>query len=457
MPAVQVNAQSKLVPVSSSKLTGIELPAETKQDNRVLSTASARTLLQMEAEENAMKAGDQVEVFSMPLATGNQIIDKVKTAAQNAGWEVRPFTKDVTYSLLVRQQRTVLMYLESLKKETALYLLELTSPAPATQNSSTTEVIVQSKPAEQQKTETATQPPVVVPVAASKQEENKTTTTTTAPSTSTATSTGDNTFTYSTINFDDGWTSTIVADGINVAKGAVQVLLYYQVEINDEIRNTNLLMRDYFWNLLVVPNYTIKAAFPFEESISYFKVHFTEAEAIDRSGKPVYLAMSVLVENGIARPVLAICPDKNSYYQLFPEPKALGNMVGYNRFAVGPKDVVGNWSANSSAGVSLYNVYTGSYAGMNYASSTDSFTFNGDGTYSSKHAGASSVYGNTTVYQQEYKGKLTVTNWEMSLTNRWKGATDDFHIWFEVVRGGRILHLQNKTASGIQYHLVKVN
>ncbi|MEY4930913.1 MAG: hypothetical protein RI909_1637, partial [Bacteroidota bacterium] len=69
---------------------------------------------------------------------------------------------------------------------------------------------------------------------------------------------------------------------------------------------------------------------------------------------------------------------------------------------------------------------------------------------------ASSVYGTTTVYTQDYKGKITLTNWDMSLTNRFKDATENFHIWFEVVRDGRILHLQSKTASAIQYNLVKV-
>ncbi len=451
---VQGYSQNKLVPISRSQLTGIELPADTKQDNRILSTAAAKTLLQMKAEEGGLTVGDQVEVFTMPPTTGNQTVEMIKAAAQKAGWEIRPFTNEVTYSLLVNKQRTVLMYLESLKKETALYFLVVTSPAPATvsNNASTTEVIVQSKQTDvQTKTEAQTQ--VVVPAAASKQQENKIATTTTTSSTATTDNSG---FTYSTINFDDGWTSTIEADWVKVAKGNIQVLLYFPIQITDEIRASNLEMRDYFWNSLIVPNYTIKTAYPLNESLTYFKVHFTEGEATDKSGRPVYLALTVLVNSGIATPVLAIAPDKNTYYQHFPEPKNLGGMTGYNRFAVGSKDVVGNWSANSSAGVSLYNSYTGNYAGMNYASSTDSFTFNGDGTYSSKHTGASSVYGNNTVYQQEYKGKLTMTNWDMSLTNRWKDATENFNIWFEVVRGGRILHLQNKTASGIQYNLVKV-
>ncbi len=444
---VYVSGQSKLVSVSKSQLTGIELPAGAKQDNRILSTAGAKTLLQMTAEENAATLGEQVEVFSMPLETGSQLVEQIKAAARKAGWEIRPFSKEATYSLLVNKQRTILMYLESLKKETALYLSPVThvkteTPAEVIKVDAPVKVVEQVKTVEPVKTEVQQPVQVIPPVEATKAQQSTTTST--------------DGFTFNTINFDDGWISTIAADYVKVVKGNMEVLLYYSFEINDQVRATNLEMRDYFWNLLVVPNYTVKSAFPLNESLTYFKIHFTEGDAVDKTGKPVYLAMTVLVNSGIATPVLAIASDKNSYYQQFPEPKNLGNMTGYNRFAVGAKDVVGSWSASSGASVNLYNTYTGNYAGMNYAQSSDSFQFNGDGTYSSKHSGASGVYGTTTVYTQEYKGKLSVTNWDMSMTNRWKDASETFNAWFEVVRGGRIFHLRNKTASGIMYHLVKV-
>jgi hypothetical protein len=60
-------------------------------------------------------------------------------------------------------------------------------------------------------------------------------------------------------------------------------------------------------------------------------------------------------------------------------------------------------------------------------------------------------------YNQEYKGKATVSNWEIILPNRWKGATDTFEAWFEAVKGGRVLNLVNKTATGIKYNLVRIN
>jgi len=450
-----VSGQSKLVPVSKSQLTGIELPAGAKQDNRILSTAAARTLLQMTAEENAATVGEQIEVFSMLPAANNQTVEQIKAAAQKAGWEIRPFSKQPTYSLLVNNQRTILMYLESSKKETALYLspvtitkakteppAEVIKPVVPVKVVEPVKAVEQTKVIEPVKTEVQQPAQVILPKEANRSQQS-----------TTATTDG---FTFNTINFDDGWTSSISSDYVHVIKGNMQVLLYYSFEINDEIRATNLDMREYFWNLLVVPNYTVKTAYPLNESLTYFKVHFTEGDAIDKNGKPVYLALTVLVESGIATPVLAIAPDKNSYTQQFPEPKNLGSMTGYNRFAIGVKDVVGSWSANSGSQVNLYNTYTGNYAGMNYAQSTDSFEFNADGTYSSKHSGVSSVYGNNTSYTQNYKGKLTVTNWDMSMTNRWKDATENFNAWFEVVRGGRILHLQNKTALSLMYHLVKV-
>jgi hypothetical protein len=73
----------------------------------------------------------------------------------------------------------------------------------------------------------------------------------------------------------------------------------------------------------------------------------------------------------------------------------------------------------------------------------------------SKHSGASGMVGTMTTYNQEYKGKSTVTNWEIILANRWKGATDTFEAWFEAVKGGRMLRLVNKQATGIKYDLVK--
>jgi hypothetical protein len=248
----------------------------------------------------------------------------------------------------------------------------------------------------------------------------------------------------------------VETDFVKVTKGNLNVQLYYSFEITDPMRNSSLEFSEYFWNLLVVPNYSVRSAQRLVEGVTYFRTYFIEGEAIDpKTGNPCYLALNVLVNSGVATPVLAIAPNKNSYVQQFPEPKNLGDMTTYNKFAVSAQDIVGSWSSNSSSGVNLYNTYTGDYAGMNSTQSADSFVFNADGTYSSKHSGASSVYGTSTFYSQEYKGKLTVTNWDITMTNRFKDATNIYFAQFEVVRGDRVLHLQDKTASGMRYHLTR--
>lgn len=431
-------SQSKLVAVSKSELTGIELPAGSKQDNRILSTAAAKTLLQMKAEENTVTLEDKVEVFSLPPSNKKE----VKLAVQTAGWEIKPFTDEATYSILKGNGRIILMYLESSQRETSLYFMPVASmpqEAPVVQPAQQTQSL--SQPVVQQQTKVQPAPAVI---------EQKV---------EPATVTSGVGFTFTTTNFDDGWVSTIAPDFVRVTKGNIQVRIYFSEPFTDEIRNMTTEFSEYFWNKLVVPNFNVKSATRLQEpGYTYFRTYFIEGDAIDpRTGKSCYLALNVLVNSGITTPVLAIAPDRNSYYQQFPEPKNLGNMTGCNKFAVGPKDIVGSWEESSSAGVNLYNSYTGNYAGTNSAQSYAKFTFNEDLTYISKHSGASTIYGTTTAFTQEYKGKLTVTNWDMSMTNRWEGATDSFNCYFEAVRGGRILHLQDKKASGIQYHLVRTD
>ncbi len=438
LPAI---SQSKLVPVSQSELTGCELPDGSKQDKRILSTAAAKTLLQMKAEENAMTLGEEIEVFSLVISTDKQTEDQVKLAVQKAGWSITPFGAESMYTLLMNNGRTIMMYLESLKKETALYLMPVVSVQPPLEAPT---IGTQITPSTQTQVDVAPERPTIDTLVVEVQPKQI------------VLETNNNEFTFNTINFDDGWTSTVATDFVKVDKGSLEVLLYYSVEITDEMRNSNVELSDYYWNLLVVPNFTVRSAQRFVEGVTYFRTYFIEGEAVDpKTGRPCYLALNVLVNSGVVTPVLAISPDRNSYTQVFPEPKNLGDMTGYNKFAVSAKDIIGSWSSNTSSAVNLYNTYTGNYAGMNSTQSSDTFVFNADGTYSSKHSGASSVYGNNTYYTQEYKGKLTVTNWDITMTNRWKDATNNYFAQFEVIRGGRILHLQDKEASGIRYHLVR--
>ena len=103
----------------------------------------------------------------------------------------------------------------------------------------------------------------------------------------------------------------------------------------------------------------------------------------------------------------------------------------------------------------MYSSATGAYAGMSSTATADSFTFQPDGTYQSRHKGISSTLGSTQGFDTRYDGRYTVTPWEIVLTNRSDGEAEQFWCQYQAVRGGRILHLTNKAATGIQYHLAK--
>ncbi|MDZ7650937.1 MAG: hypothetical protein U5K54_29495 [Cytophagales bacterium] len=117
------------------------------------------------------------------------------------------------------------------------------------------------------------------------------------------------------------------------------------------------------------------------------------------------------------------------------------------------------WAPGMMSGgsyVNMYNTNTGAYAGMNTSSSTNSFTFNADGTYNSQHSGAFGMVGDLKFYTQKFDGNCTVTNWDITLTKQFDGKTKVFWAQFEAVKGGRVLHITDKQYSGSAYHLAKV-
>jgi len=159
---------------------------------------------------------------------------------------------------------------------------------------------------------------------------------------------------------------------------------------------------------------------------------------------------------------VASFPDEASFRQAFPKANDqyvsdLTEMSRYNKFAIGSNDVFGTWqNGNTSTMQWAYETPSGyeGYAGMTVAATSASFTFNADATYSSIHNGATGAVGAMSTFHQEYKGKNTITNWNMLLTNRWQGETQSFDASFTAIRGGRVLKLNN--GAGQEYNLVKV-
>ena len=262
--------------------------------------------------------------------------------------------------------------------------------------------------------------------------------------------------TLSTTNFDDGWVAQPFADYVKVTKGNITVLLHYAIQITEELRNTGDVEGNLF-DRLMQPRYTISNIRKYDnDGPCYFCIYFYEADVIEKStNKKYHAGFRVLVESGIARCIEILSPSMQDFQKEFTTQEKIAAMTGYNKFAVCQADLIGEWDESSGAYVNMYSTVTGAYAGMNTSSSANKFIFKPDGTYFSNHKGAFGMVGSMQFYDQKYNGSYTVTNWDLTATKRFEGKTDVWWAQFEAVRGGRVLHLQDKSASGIQYHLVK--
>lgn len=261
-------------------------------------------------------------------------------------------------------------------------------------------------------------------------------------------------FAFHTTNFDDGWTAVQEPLWVNLSKSNVQVLLHYGVDFDDAMRTNPV---EICWNKLAAERYIVAQRYNYNYSALNFSYYYMEADVTDKnSGQKLFVTFRVVPRQGVAYCIEIRSPGKEVFNSFFPTQESIENILNYNRFAIHADDLIGTWSSFSSSSIQLYNVYTGGNAGMNYASINDEFTFNPGGTYSSRHVGAGSSYGNTSHFNDQFSGNQIVNNWDISLTNRKDGRTEAYHAQFEAINGGRILHLINKQFSGLTFKLFKV-
>lgn len=262
----------------------------------------------------------------------------------------------------------------------------------------------------------------------------------------------------STTRFDDGWTAVPQDDYVEITKGSIRVLLHYAIEITDAMRNTGNIEGSLF-DQVIGPRYQVSDLRKYDNGgTCYICIYFYEANVTDKkTGQSYYLGFRAIINSGVARCIEITAPSQSQFQQELPSQEKIESLLGYNKFAVQESDLVGTWKESSGASANMYNVYTGAYAGMSTATSASEFIFLGHGRYESSHKGASGMVGNMNFYSQHYTGEATIGQWEITLTKRFEGRTENFFAQFEAVRGGRILRLTNKKYSGDRYALVKTN
>jgi hypothetical protein len=130
--SLNINAQKKVTPITQSVITGIVLPAGSKQDKRWLSESAAKILLEMESKK-ANTGVKNPEVLYLPsVSTCGFNADSLVNQLSGMGWEIIPIEADDKYVWLQKNGRYIIAYFLMEEKQTQLYFAEgVAAPAIA--------------------------------------------------------------------------------------------------------------------------------------------------------------------------------------------------------------------------------------------------------------------------------------------------------------------------------------
>lgn len=255
-------------------------------------------------------------------------------------------------------------------------------------------------------------------------------------------------------NFDDGWHATAGADYVQVTKAGTEVRLHYTDWALDDARPNTVDAPEYYWGKYVTPYFNVANPQKWE-GVQYPVIYFMEGSATEKkTGKACYVAIKIVYSGG-AKPIVIIAPNQSVYQQQFPHPNDADRMLNYNKFAVTANDIVGKWSGSGGGGVDYHNAYDGRYITSHTLSTSDEFTFNSNGTYTSTYRSANINGGNAQFGGQDFKGTYSVTDWQVTATNRLGGKTTNFFAQLIAVKGGYLLRLIDSDYSPLTYTLFR--
>ena len=263
-------------------------------------------------------------------------------------------------------------------------------------------------------------------------------------------------YAYTTTNFDDGWSSTVQEDWVQVTKGTSKVLIHYPNKAADTYNSVLLDELKNAWNILVAPRYSAAENLDFKPLSGWQSIEFAEADAVEKAtSKTVHVVLFKMHNsNGSGRYLEFITPDKRSFEQEFGAYhesssgwEKMENMVNYNKFAVGASDLVGKWT-NDFTGMQQYvNAYTGASAGADTHASNEVFEFDAGNTYRWSLSVASGFVGNIKFQNVKSNGKISLPSiWQLSFSDI-EGKPRTYNVHFSCIKGARVLWIDD-TAYG---------
>lgn len=259
-------------------------------------------------------------------------------------------------------------------------------------------------------------------------------------------------FAFTSTNFDDGWTSIVQEDWIQVTKGNTKVLIHYPNKNADTYNSVLMDGLKNAWNILVAPKYSSATNFEFKPIQSWQSVEFAEADAVEKAtDKSVHVVLFKMnYSNGSGKYLEFITPDKKTFEQEFGPYhdtsygwEKVEAMANYNKFAVAPSDLIGKWTNNFSGTLQYVNAYTGANAGMDTHSSTQNFEFGPPNTYKWDLSVASGMVGNIKFQNVKSTGNFSMpNNWQINFSDL-EGKPKTYNAFFSCVKGARLLMLED--------------
>lgn len=265
-------------------------------------------------------------------------------------------------------------------------------------------------------------------------------------------------YSFSTTNWDNGWTSTEKEDWVEVSKGSIKVLLHYPNQITTKYYGNSDEEIAAVWNNLVAPRYSDLTDFKKWYNLSNIPRPLLASAYLkdNTTGKNVYVTIYHRGASSIAWMEI-VCPDKNSFVQTFGldiatlpnayiDPakfNALDIMPGYNRFAASMQDLSGTWTSDFSSSLNYYNNNTGFKTETRTYASSQIYKINANGTYRWELNTAESS-GSTKFQQTVSTGSCKlISNWQINFSDIGK-KPKTYNYYFSCIKGGRILWLQDK-------------
>ena len=247
----------------------------------------------------------------------------------------------------------------------------------------------------------------------------------------------------------EGWYVEATNDYMQYTRDDIKVIQYFMAEnpTKDQYWNENLS------RFFATDHYT---AYEDNRITSFSTIEFASCMATYRpSGQQYFIAW--LVDWGNDAAFVAITATESTYLQYFPHPSKLGEMLQFNNFPVNQQAIQGTWINDDGTAAQMYNVNTGNYAGMAIAQASRKYTFSGN-EYQFFAQGSTGMVGTAQVFQSEERGNFQVNNYEMTVEiSTPKPEKVEYWVAFKYAKNIKTLWIQDKTASGLTFTLVRKN